>query len=45
MANGYRPGLSIDRLKGHLGYEPGNCEWVTLSENVRRMHAARKAAA
>lgn len=28
--------LTIDRVNVDLGYDPSNCEWVTLSENSRR---------
>lgn len=34
--------MSIDRIDASRGYEPGNCEWVTCSENSKRMIAARK---
>jgi len=36
LANGYREGLSLDRIRTVRGYEPSNCEWVTRSENSRR---------
>ena len=36
MASGYKPGLTIDRIKSERGYEPGNCGWITRSENGRR---------
>jgi hypothetical protein len=36
LANGYREGLSLDRIFVWGDYEPGNCEWVTRSENSRR---------
>lgn len=29
-------GMSIDRLDESKGYNPNNCEWVSLSENSRR---------
>lgn len=39
--NGYEDGLSIDRLDSAEDYCPENCEWVTVSENSRRMNAKR----
>lgn len=36
LANGYRDGLTIDRLNTAWGYEPSNCEWVTKSVNSKR---------
>lgn len=35
-ANGYEPGLSIDRIYTCRNYEPSNCEWITRKENTRR---------
>lgn len=34
---GDKPGenYQIDRIKNELGYEPGNCRWVTRHENAR----------
>lgn len=34
IANGYKEGLSIDRIDIEGNYEPSNCRWITLSENV-----------
>lgn len=34
--NGFKPGLTIERKNARKQYSPGNCEWVTLSENAKR---------
>lgn len=41
---GHRPfdGATIDRLDSSKGYYKENCEWVSRSENLRRMHKARR---
>lgn len=44
LENGCRDGLSIDRLDPKGNYAPENCQWITLSENARRMQRSRKAA-
>src|ERR1700722_17733321 len=36
VANGWRKGLSLDRIRSSGDYEPSNCEWITRSENSRR---------
>lgn len=38
MANGYKEGLSIDRIDNEKGYSPDNCRWVTnkVQQNNRR---------
>jgi len=41
ISNGYKDGLSIDRLDSSEDYEPSNCEWVTVSENSRRMNVRK----
>lgn len=33
--NGYAEHLTIDRIDSDLGYEPGNCRWIPLRENLR----------
>ncbi|MBO6178495.1 MAG: hypothetical protein J6M62_11215 [Selenomonadaceae bacterium] len=35
LENGYKEGLTIDRIDGNGNYEPSNCRWVTMAENSR----------
>lgn len=41
IQNGYSEGLTIERIDNDGMYEPGNCEWISLSsqtKNTRRNH-------
>jgi hypothetical protein len=36
LSNGYTDEMTIDRIDNDGNYEPNNCEWVTIQENLRR---------
>ena len=36
MDNGYSNDLTIDRINANQNYEPYNCRWITLEENIKR---------
>lgn len=45
LENGYREGLSIDRIDNDKGYSPNNCRWTTdiiQGRNKRRLSARNK---
>jgi len=42
LANGYHDGLTIDRVDNDKGYSPSNCQWITISENVRDANLRRR---
>lgn len=37
LENGYKKGLTIDRINPDGNYEPSNCRWITRSENSSRV--------
>jgi hypothetical protein len=41
-ANGYAPGLSIDRIDTNAGYSPDNCRWVTPHDQSLNMRRTKK---
>ena len=41
LTHGYADNLTIDRIDNDGGYNPENCEWVTLSENSAKRHRPR----
>ena len=36
LNNGFRKGLTLDRIDSDGGYSPTNCQWITGSENSRK---------
>lgn len=41
MNNGYKEGLTIDRIDNNKGYEPSNCRWVDMKHQARNRRSNR----
>lgn len=36
---GYRKGVQLDRIRGHLPYSPTNCQWLTPKAHGKKSYA------
>lgn len=41
-SSGYYGNLTIDRIDNDRGYEPDNCQWISLSENTKKQWADKR---
>lgn len=42
LSNGYTDKLTIDRIDSKKDYEPLNCQWITQSENSKKMQTQKE---
>lgn len=40
--NGYKEGLTIDRINNNGNYEPSNCRWITRAEQNRNQRKTKR---
>lgn len=38
LENGYKEGLTLDRIDNDKGYQPDNCQWLTKEEHGRKSY-------
>ena len=42
LLNGYTDKLTLDRIDNNKNYEPLNCQWITQSENSKKMQKQKE---